>query len=118
MKNDLYETQIKKAIVSMNTKHTPGPWHVVKNAGKHNDQVAILGPDDYYVSGTCGHYTSANAMANARLISSAPDLLDAVHSLAVALQHEAALENKGLTTASWDALAQARAAISKAEGRA
>ncbi|WP_206759317.1 hypothetical protein, partial [Acinetobacter baumannii] len=56
-------------------KHTPGPWHVDPNWGpseEHPEWASInIGSDYICVSGHIG-------AANARLIASAPDLLEAL----------------------------------------
>ena len=60
----------------MNTKHTPGPWHYAASdltPGRYS--IYHNGPIAY-----CGDTTAApdDGLANARLISAAPDLLAAL----------------------------------------
>lgn len=59
----------------MNTKHTPGPWTVRKDAIK----FLITAKDNSGIAHTSGlHYDSE---ANARLIAAAPELLEALIEL-------------------------------------
>lgn len=91
-------------------KHTPGPWivyadlpsvdphwHVVTTANKMRVLANV-------------HIEPGNAMdeANARLIASAPDLLDALRNLVAAQPNLMANSIE---------IADARSAIAKAEGR-
>ena len=65
----------------MNTKHTPGPWHISSasknaiNAERNNKPIGIgttyYDPDSVYFIG------QDEAIANAILIAAAPDLFDA-----------------------------------------
>lgn len=75
---------------TMNTKHTPGPWnsasldqdsdHIEVFAGiSDGDQVAVV---KGYGLATGKHY---EAIANARLIAAAPDLLAALDALIAAI---------------------------------
>jgi len=74
----------------MTPKHTPGPWviHPSGFAGRYD----ITGNDDprqAFASGVCEVYDdddrqgNGTAYANARLIASAPDLLDALDTIAM-----------------------------------
>lgn len=74
----------------MNTEHTPGPWnsasldqdsdHIEVFAGiSDGDQVAVV---KGYGLATGKHY---EAIANARLIAAAPDLLAALDALIAAI---------------------------------
>ena len=74
-----------------NTLHTPGPWRVVHaSAHEFNPETTrkdIIGKcqfGDAYVAGDI----SAN---DARLIASAPDLLDALHAIIDAFGHQDSL---------------------------
>ena len=80
----------------METKHTPGPWHVPKD---------IPGPDKWMVADCCGiiRRSTDEEKANAHLIAAAPDMLAALKQIM----------EEGITGPSCDA---ARAAIAKAEG--
>lgn len=55
----------------MNTKHTPGPWHVAANAS-----AIVRDSADRDIAKTLDD----NREANARLIAAAPDMLEALHS--------------------------------------
>lgn len=104
------------------TTHTPGPWGVIENSNMADMIVSIckdkidaprtvLDPDNGIVG-----KDSAQAVANARLIAAAPELLDACKNAANVL---AALAVGTLTKVERDspAILQLRAAISKAEGK-
>ena len=77
-----------------NTKHTPGPWSIssaCKNAinAERNNKLIGIGttyhdPDSVYFIG------QDEAIANARLIAAAPELLEALKS-AASLANELAL---------------------------
>lgn len=102
-------------------KHSPGPWRVADRGGEIarifagsreqtiGNEVAVI-----YASGPAEH------QANARLIASAPELLEAC-ALFTAAAHEARdiLNGKGFACPASIALAaeKARNAIAKAEGR-
>jgi hypothetical protein len=94
-----------------NTSHTPGPWHI----GKRACQLYVYGPLGEEVAGassfTSGH---EETLANARLIASAPDLLEALN-LALATIERLAPSHRGFdsTCGTKDVIC---AAISKAEG--
>jgi hypothetical protein len=83
-------------------RHTPGPWFyddTMKGRVNINSQSAAVASIPYI---------DAEAVANARLIAAAPDLLDALRRL---MREEADGEfTIGL-------IEDARAAIAKAEGR-
>lgn len=83
--------------------HTPGPWHVVKIPGESRLRVHA---ETYDVADIC-HAGGADD-ANARLIAAAPDMLAACKDFL-----EACHKGKDLKPA----MAQARKAIEKAEGR-
>lgn len=81
-------------------QHTPGPWIA------NHFHVAARGPgiEDHCIVGRVDGCTGQEALANARLIAAAPDLLEAL--IEMASGHSMAGE------------ARARAAIAKATGRA
>ena len=97
----------------MNTKHTPGPWavnHETDITGTENDpQNGCMGPVD--VAHVYMRTVPGRTEANARLISSAPDLLEALTELL-------ADYDNGVTDAESALLAKCRAAIAKAVGGA
>ena len=74
----------------MNAKHTPGPWLKSPREGSTFVWAGGDGIDDGVnivadVFDSHGSKSSEEAIANARLIATAPDLLDALHDTAVAL---------------------------------
>ena len=86
----------------MNAKHTPGPWKVSMNQIKSNyDTVAQV----------FTHLVQGRNEANARLIASAPDLLEALEDCVAVMDRELA----GLKVIQPE-LSAARAAIAKATG--
>lgn len=106
------------------TQHTPGPWHIVSAADPIEKTImfsfgGFVGDgDNAPIATTCTSSYSdelrpAVALANARLIAAAPDLLDALDEL---------LSSIGLNAVGWpeteDAMRNARAAIAKAKGGA
>lgn len=98
------------------TKHTPGPWYAdpgkrvtgfaVTHDGEPNPlAIALRKPANSYSKGI----SDIKALANARLIAAAPDLLEALESFPGFL----------CGTESGDAwIEQMRAAIAKARGEA
>ena len=85
------------------TKHTPGPWRTDAHNGFPLD---IEDPGEYMIAKAT---PCAKAEANARLISAAPDLLDALQTVVAN-----APEPYCAITRAVDA--QCRAAIAKATG--
>jgi hypothetical protein len=98
----------------MNAKHTPGPWRVLyvldTNRTEDRHRVTVCTPYKYtkpehtpeqHVA-DCGRSDDQTALANARLIAAAPDLLYALRGIVNG------------TSPNW--LDIARAAIAKAEG--
>ena len=68
----------------METKHTKGPWElgaskqsVVKADGQNSKVIASIRTNDHLVN---PRFEEGEAEANAQLISSAPDLLEALIS--------------------------------------
>jgi len=91
-------------------KHTPGPWETdkvaVRSGGPNGRQICLC---EITVRGRPYDETYDEAIANARLIAAAPDLLEALK------------EWVGYVPSSTDEIEQARidraiAAIAKAEG--
>lgn len=101
-------------------QHTPGPWHIVpyetlirihtNPEGPYLGTVANL---DWWTDPQTGP-TKQVALANARLISAAPEMLAALKAIQEPLAKQAS--QPGNTTA-WPYLEQIRAAIAKAEER-
>ena len=86
----------------MSHKHTPGPWHL-----EADEKLSAIscGKGEEYKS--IAFLTLPNHQANARLIASAPELLEALKMALVWLDYEG----------KYDVLA-IRAAIAKATGEA
>ncbi len=88
------------------SKHTPGPWSLW---GKANPSQVIS-----YEHGFIAQTVGGNDEANARLISAAPELLEALNKLFGA-DMEYCMEMDGKQD-QLDAIEFARAAIAKATG--
>ena len=95
-------------------KHTPGPWSI------KDDTVNAIEPDvmagEFYIAQCFGHSHHDEALANARLIAAAPELLEA---LQITRGNIASLGPAGALTPytsyqEW--LAMVDAAIAKATG--
>lgn len=99
------------------TKHTPGPWIAVwrEDLGKFR-----IGPDngDMPVAGTVNQGDREHEEANARLIASAPELLEALKQMVAAMWQHFEYNHDG-DDEDYDfcqrAIDKARAAIAKAE---
>lgn len=92
-------------------KHTPGPWGLRNEFGMQG----LVYPKDkeYPVAAVTGYYSRAGqAEPNARLIATAPEMLEALQ--AVVRQIEPILEKQGFAYVG--AIQSARAAIAKATG--
>ena len=88
----------------MNTKHTQGPWHI----GKRYPAGAIYDEKGAEICGFSNLLHPAEVSANARLISAAPDLFEALKEL---------LADKYLADPiNADRMARTRAALDKAQG--
>ena len=62
----------------MKTKHTPGPWTIAESMyGVGNLLVAGVVKDHQPIA-NCGYDDTGESQANARLIASAPELLEAL----------------------------------------
>jgi hypothetical protein len=87
------------------SKHTPGPWTYTKCPCNQK------GCSQFTISTQGG---VGFEEADARLISAAPDLLEALKGASKAIRE---YRSQGAPTAYWDDVeAQAKAAIAKAEG--
>jgi hypothetical protein len=93
------------------TKHTSGPWTIECGKNYSNEIVgkSKTGKDWVLARTTAAKVGRDQDDANARLIAAAPDLLEALKTLATQA------ESHGAEGIYWD---KARAAIDKAEGRA
>lgn len=90
----------------MNTKHTPGPW----TAGHFND---VRSSDGYHSIANVSSAFELPAKANARLITAAPDLLEAAEEIVnSAIRHQGSSDMR--VTA--HAMRLLQAAIAKATG--
>lgn len=104
----------------MSGKHTPGPW-VVKPAdadyrAPDKDDFAIITPDMMCV-GTCwGDPLWKDGKANARLISAAPELLEALRELHDDVCARFDIAGPSMNPGMLRAVETARAAIARATG--
>jgi hypothetical protein len=91
------------------TKHTPGPW-VVSNTmhGMFIDAVGV-GSSDFRSGKGVAEVTGSNRYNNARLISSAPDLLEALKAVQAEIACGCQMRKSAIRTI--------ERAINKAEGR-
>lgn len=103
----------------MSTKHTPGPWKMVRpditgatveSAAAHGVTIAWCGTNGAYGVGGSHTIGKAEATANAHLIAAAPELLEALTRLrdCYSVSHSPATRQS-----CWE---QAHAAIAKATG--
>lgn len=94
-----------------NAQHTPGPWNALNDVSTWAVGAEYIDPEDgeqYF-----GHICEVPAgEANARLIAAAPDLLAALIELGRFIS-----EPDDTTHPMNKALAQAQAAVRKAEGK-
>lgn len=105
-------------------KHTPGPWEAgVNPKGVYTNEVVVR-PAGQFPHGTwiadCGDSVDGTRMANALLISAAPELVDVVREAipfleTIARNHHP--EWRPEMADSDSVLGRAYAAIAKAEGR-
>lgn len=106
-------------------KHTPGPWMISyhHDGGTEiaiDDEPGIQGERNYDLATVC-HGDPDELLANARLIATAPELLQALKAAHLELHYcSQQLVESGWTVGSSvrNALEGASAAISKATGRA
>ena len=94
----------------MNTQHSPGPW-----AQAPLSAVEILGPDETMIATSrygMNGISREQAVANARLIAAAPELLAALQEL-----NRAVRQFTNADESDWPELVAARAAIAKATGK-
>jgi len=102
-------------------QHTPGPWAVIPKKTPQGDIATVYNTPDGWVSIHATTWLNIGdqqvAMANARLISAAPDLLEALQSYSLPID----LENIALSCIEFGSEAvnrelRRRAAIAKATG--
>lgn len=102
----------------MQAKHTPGPWQVSGVRVKlGNEDCQAVGPDNFTIAflpiGRRPHEL-AGALADARLLAAAPDMLEALRNT-LSLLKVFTRETDDVAKTVWD---QAEAAIAKATGAA
>lgn len=98
--------------------HTPGPWTLEVDA---NDQQCVYAGECFIavVPHQCVASIEAQQQINARLIVSAPDMLEALHIAVDALDNYSDVndgEDGPVPNRAMAALVQIQAAIQKAEG--
>jgi|LakMenEpi03Aug12_release.lakeMendotaPanAssembly.Ray.scaffolds.fasta_scaffold654476_2 hypothetical protein len=102
----------------MKTEHTPGPWWTYKKPGHTNSFVGSSTHDVAEVPHAGGEDTQAS---NARLIASAPELLDSLREcervIRWAAQRSAGRVRADIVGGWLHQAEQARAAIARAEGQ-
>lgn len=102
----------------MNAKHTPGPWD--NEQGNHPWIDIYVEKDGSAIAKAYGD--NAESIANARLIATAPELLEALQSLTSTIEQEfpelkESLKEKGSSSSGLTASYKfAKKAIEKAEG--
>jgi hypothetical protein len=101
-------------------KHTPGPWRLNENSNWKTNPFSITVSKPGVHSTTISNIPTRMTVppqeqkANARLISAAPDLLEALKGASKAIRE---YRSQGATHAYWDNVEeQVNAAIKKAEG--
>jgi hypothetical protein len=107
--------------------HTPGPWRVERLSGPYDVSIAITaegvelasleGSRDPSKRRAEGWQQEDEAMANARLIAAAPDLLEAAKNMDDVLSRWSVANMRPEKAGAFNAaLTALRAAIAKAEG--
>lgn len=99
----------------MNTKHTPGPWIIQDDDEREHAAMVVGSPPATRI--IAGDFPRSNeqAMADARLISAAPELLDVARDLEGYLEAIEIMANQiGETNAIRDKLRFIRRVIQKA----
>jgi hypothetical protein len=101
----------------METKFTPGPWHAVETGDGSKPRYWIVQDPATWVNRVAAvpDYDHCDAVANARLIAAAPDLLAALEEVSQWIE---GWSPNFTQDDEWPATnARIRAAIAKAEGR-
>ena len=100
----------------MSAAHTPGPWAVLTNTPHF---VRAMHPAEGMVPVATVYHFNGELAANARLIASAPELLDALELALVTIDGQAELLRAcGAAYGIGATLQRASAAIAKAKGGA
>jgi hypothetical protein len=98
----------------MSAAHTPGPWAILPEGTPHGEIATVYNTPDGWVSIHAPTWLNIGdqqvAMANARLIAAAPDLLDA---LRIARDH---IDMDALEVSHCKDAERIRSAIAKATG--
>ena len=99
----------------MSNKHTPAPWHYSPEVSRKSNHLVYGSSEanNNMLIANCGSFgaTEDEIKANAHLIASAPELLEALESII-------AMHDKKMGKSAVDLrLGLARAAISKAKGQ-
>lgn len=101
------------------TKHTPGPWKILKQEPQRFPGFEIETADHKYVAEVKIHAHN-NAFLDARLIAAAPELLEAAQHFAYEDAGDDRVCHKGIMTKEkcgrCGPILRARAAIAKATG--
>ena len=100
----------------METKHTPGPWHVYEAAPEGCREIRGSARK-VALAVTVGLADDAKDAANARLIAAAPELLAALADCIDVLTEPGMMDVDEWKTWKKRAESAGRAAIAKAEGR-
>ena len=102
------------------TKHTPGPWSVYdqRHLFTNHEGSARLIAGDIWIACVHGSHvgpqSKEEADANISLIAAAPEMLEALESIAQFWNRDQ--NEKAMTGACWHAIETAEAAIAKAKG--
>lgn len=96
----------------MSAKYTPGPWETAGSGitvWSLDEMVADCSPED-------GEIPTSERQANARLIASAPELLEALEATVLHVEMPLSGRDADWHEAGTDILNRARTAIAKARG--
>ena len=102
----------------MSKSHTPGPWFADKIEDRSAFNIFMpgycsAGASVHHLSNATGCMGSREVEANARLIASAPELLDALRRIVALWDHHASAHGDGVASPLHKV---ARAAVAKATG--
>lgn len=89
------------------TKHTPRPWFLVESKTYPPRWWVVTNPETWADRiASCPDYDGIPQLANARLVAAAPDLLEALENVLIALSMGWDLD--GVVEKSMDAIAKAK----------
>lgn len=102
----------------MEHKHTPGPWNArhVRRSGNGSARIDIDGPSMAWVAEVKIGPNFQQAMADARLIAAAPDLLEALQATLAQCLAWQGEPNEYSCEVHSEIIRHARAALAKATG--